>query len=336
MQSQQLDASISCGFDLWSSALTPNPPNSAIKNVKMYPKFTSPGQPTQPCDLVASQAPCRPRVQLKDSCRRLAVLGATSADSTGALNDSATPCLLIVPDIFGLSKHAQLLADEMNRRSDRPVVLIDVFQGGALPTTAMERLLPFAMPAVPGAPPKSLLAQLASFCWGVPVVLSVLPTLLPFAWRHLFPAGKAAKLPLVESVAQALQDGCGGTRKLGLVGYCYGGDAAIHFNAHQASPFAATAVAHGHVSLPQVEALLRPALFICAENDFAFPEHRVLEAEAMVRRRADYTDSQFRFRRFAGTYHGFAIRGDERNGVIEKAKGRALDELVDFFKAALG
>jgi dienelactone hydrolase len=56
----------------------------------------------------------------------------------------------------------------------------------------------------------------------------------------------------------------------------------------------------------------------------------------MVRRRADYTDSQFRFRRFAGTYHGFAIRGDERNGVIEKAKGRALDELVDFFKAALG
>ena len=84
-----------------------------------------------------------------------------------------------------------------------------------------------------------------------------------------------------------------------------------------------------------MRALTRPALFVCAENDFAFPESRVLEAEALVRSRPDYSESAFRFRRYAGTYHGFAVRGDERNEVIEKAKGEALDEVVDFFKAVL-
>lgn len=49
----------------------------------------------------------------------------------------------------------------------------------------------------------------------------------------------------------------------------------------------------------------------------------------------DYTESRFRFRRYPGTYHGFAIRGDERNDVVERAKGAALDEVVDFFKAVL-
>jgi dienelactone hydrolase len=78
--------------------------------------------------------------------------------------------------------------------------------------------------------------------------------------------------------------------------------------------------------------LTRPTLFVCAANDFAFPERAVQEAEELVRQRPDCSESSFRFRRYAGTYHGFAIRGDERNPVIERAKGKALDEAVDFFR----
>ena len=55
----------------------------------------------------------------------------------------------------------------------------------------------------------------------------------------------------------------------------------------------------------------------------------------LVRERPDYSEALFRFRRYAGTYHGFAIRGDERNEVIEKAKGEALDEAVNFFESVL-
>ena len=60
-----------------------------------------------------------------------------------------------------------------------------------------------------------------------------------------------------------------------------------------------------------------------------------MKAEVLVRERPDYSESRFRFRRYAGTYHGFALRGDERNKIIEKAKGEALDEAIDFFKAEL-
>lgn len=258
------------------------------------------------------------------------------ADNQGALTDSATPCLVIAPDVFGPSKHAQLLADEMNRRSGRPVVLMDYFEGTGLSPAVMECLLPYTLPALPGTPPKSFFGKVSAFFWGVPVILSVLPTLLPFVWRHILPAGKAAKLPLVESVAAELQGGGAETsRKLGLIGYCYGGDSALHFNALQNSRFHATAVAHGQVTLSRVSALRRPALFVCAENDFAFPALRVLEAEALVRERPDFSEALFRFRRYAGTYHGFAIRGDERNKVIEKAKGEALDEAINFFKTTL-
>ena len=136
----------------------------------------------------------------------------------------------MAPDVFGPSTHAQLLADAMNSRSGCPVVLVDYFQGTALPAAVLECLLPYTLPALPGTPPKSLLDKALAFCWGVPVFLSVLPTLLPFVWRHVLPPGKAGKLPLVEAVAAEL---CGelNDRRLGLVGYCYGGDAALHFNA---------------------------------------------------------------------------------------------------------
>ena len=286
------------------------------------------------------------------------------ADDKGMLMDAATPCILLAPDLFGLSPHAMRVADEMNRRSNRPVVIVDYFRGSALPTSVMERMAMWTMPALPGAPPKPCLEKVLSFGHGVGVFVSILPTLLPFLWRHMGKVGKAAKLSLIESIATELQvgggQGGGGkpssslsssspsssssssschSRKLGLVGYCYGGYAALYFNSlpttSSSSLFASTVVAHGKVALSNITALRRPILFVCAENDFAFPEKRICQAEIMARTRLDYSEDRFRFRRYRGTYHGFAIRGDERNPVIEKAKGEALDEIIDFFKTTL-
>ena len=223
--------------------------------------------------------------------RSIGGVGCYVADDSGALKDSATPCLVVAPDVFGPSTHACLLADEMNARSGCPVVLIDCFDGTALPPAVMAPLLAFTMPTPPGTPPTSLLGKVWSFWSFWYWFACALPTVATFAWQHILPKGKAAKLPLVESVAAELQGGGSASgevepRNLGLIGYCYGGDAAMHFNTLGSSRFAATAVAHGTVTLPQVRALQRPALFICAENDFAFPDARVLEAEALVQARA--------------------------------------------------
>jgi dienelactone hydrolase len=44
---------------------------------------------------------------------------------------------------------------------------------------------------------------------------------------------------------------------------------------------------------------------------------------------------QISFLRFPGTYHGFAVRGDERNPHIEQAKSNALDAVLEHFKKHL-
>ena len=39
---------------------------------------------------------------------------------------------------------------------------------------------------------------------------------------------------------------------------------------------------------------------------------------------------------YSGTYHGFGIRGDERNSHIEKSKYDALDECIAFARRVSG
>jgi len=259
------------------------------------------------------------------------------ADSKAQISDQLQPAIVMAPDVFGLSQHCKLLADEINLRSGFPVVLVDYFRSTSLPSSIADRLLPFvSRPS--GQPGPPLLQKLLM----VPFVFfKVLPVLLPFIFRHMRKKMVEAKFSMVVGVANVLRDGASASlrrRPLGIVGYCYGGKFALHFGCIETIEervFDAVAVAHGEVKLDQVKALKTSALFVCAENDWAFPEDRIAQAEVILRGRSDYSDSKFRVKRYPGTYHGFAIRGDERNPAVQEAKAAALSDSIDFFAASL-
>ena len=67
-----------------------------------------------------------------------------------------------------------------------------------------------------------------------------------------------------------------GIKRICLIGYCYGAPISIHYGKGDA--VSAFATAHGKIRVPDdIEPLVRPGLFICADNDFAFPDQARLQ-----------------------------------------------------------
>jgi dienelactone hydrolase len=69
------------------------------------------------------------------------------------------PAVVICPDVFGLSKHVCVLADEMSRRSGWPVVVVDYFEGTAAPSSVMDVLVHITAPTPPDSPSRSCLQR---------------------------------------------------------------------------------------------------------------------------------------------------------------------------------
>jgi len=77
----------------------------------------------------------------------------------------------------------------------------------------------------------------------------------------------------------------------------------------------------------------KPVLFLCAENDWTFPDKDVDAAEILLKSRKD-ADS-YKFVRYPGCIHGFAVRGDDKDPVVQKAKQDATVQACNFFNSNL-
>ena len=86
------------------------------------------------------------------------------------------------------------------------------------------------------------------------------------------------------------------------------------------------------MSAKAVPRLVRPCLFICADKDWAFPDAERLKAEAALSQRKD---AAFVFKFYPGTFHGFAVRGDDKVEAIQQAKQQALTDAIEFFNQQL-
>lgn len=76
-----------------------------------------------------------------------------------------------------------------------------------------------------------------------------------------------------------------------------------------------------------IEAIKVPTLWICAEIDHAFPPTARKTTQEILERRG----MKSTFKDYPGTEHGFAVRGDEKNETIQKAKLDALEAAIVFF-----
>ena len=119
-----------------------------------------------------------------------------------------------------------------------------------------------------------------------------------------------------------------------MTGYCYGVFYCLHFANENKENISACATAHGKIRVPEdISPLVKPTIFICADNDHSFNASSRKKAKEIIQQRED--SEKFPFHFYEGTYHGFAIRGDECNPDIENAKNDALNSTVQFFKKYL-
>ena len=60
-------------------------------------------------------------------------------------------------------------------------------------------------------------------------------------------------------------------KRICIIGYCYGAPISVRYGRGDA--VSAFATAHGKIRVPDdIEPLVRPGLFLCADKDFAFPD----------------------------------------------------------------
>jgi dienelactone hydrolase len=209
----------------------------------------------------------------------------------------ARAAVVILTDVFGWTlPNVRLLADRLSASSGCDVFVPDILAGDALPPAGFDR---------------------ATFP----------------AWRGRH--GDAETMPTVAAVLADVR--ARGARAVGALGFCFGG----RYAALAAAPPpgggapAADAYAVAHPSFVTVElftALTAPGLFLCASTDAQFPPDMADAVEAGL---AAGGVAGVEFRRFAGTAHGFAVRGSEDDPVVVAARDEALAAAAAFFSKHL-
>jgi len=242
------------------------------------------------------------------------------------VGEENSDAIVIGPDVFALAPHLKTLSDSFASLGFS-VYAVDYFNGGGLPPILLEKLLPIFSTPEPGVkpPPKSFVSKAYTVLLLVWCLISHIFHIVPFLWNH----GKTSytkKIATLTDIAKTL-----GRKKknVAFVGYCYGGTIGVKMAAIPEIPFKTISEVHGQVTLEDVYALKKPTIFCCASNDHAFPDDRIAQAQKILREK--FPQNLHKIIQYPGTYHGFAIRGDDRKEHIAKAKDKCMHDVAEFF-----
>jgi len=117
-----------------------------------------------------------------------------------------------------------------------------------------------------------------------------------------------------------------GVKKIGAVGYCFGGRYVVRFlkDGRIDAGFGA------HISLvedSEIEAVKGPLSLACAETDNVFGTEKRHTAEGLLAK----TGAPYELRLFGATQHGFAVRCDLKDPKQKYAKEAAFNQAVVWF-----
>jgi len=144
------------------------------------------------------------------------------------------------------------------------------------------------------------------------------------AWVAKHPPDRVT--PVLEASIQGLRDEYG-VKKIGAVGYCFGGRHVIRFLGTGAidAGFAA------HPSLvedEEVAAVKGPLSLACAETDQVFGAEKRAKAESLLAK----SGVEYQSTVYGGTVHGFAIRCDLKDPKQKFAKESAFLQATVWFE----
>ncbi|KAJ9296026.1 hypothetical protein DTO271G3_5601 [Paecilomyces variotii] len=131
--------------------------------------------------------------------------------------------------------------------------------------------------------------------------------------------------PIVDACVTALRSKYG-IKKIGAVGYCFGGK----YVARYLKPGKVDAGYTAHPSYLEAEELRNikgPLSIAAAETDAIFPPEKRHESEAILKE----TGLPYQLSLYSGVSHGFAVRGDLSNRVVRYAKEAAFIQALLWF-----
>jgi len=227
------------------------------------------------------------------------VLANNKAYITGTNKDAA---ILIVHDAFGWTLiNTRILADHFAKEANATVYLPDFFGGEVL----NQDLLTSAF----GKGDQEAMAKL-----DVPGFLAK--------------NSKEIRGPEMFSCAKILKSQY---KKVGAVGYCYGGWASFQLGSKENQLVDAVSVAHPSlVEEKEIDNLSVPTQILAPENDPMFTE----ELKAYANKKIPTLGIAYQYGFYPGLNHGFAVKGDpndekQREG-LERAKNATVSWMNEF------
>jgi len=159
--------------------------------------------------------------------------------------------------------------------------MIDLFNGAPIPVEVLARMDPLMK-----LPPndevkvrKTIFTKIWNFFHTAFLVISVLPILIPFMFKHARKSKIEEKnkmvLKVTEELAKKYQD-------IAAVGFCYGGSLVDNLSAKENIPFKALASVHGRVTMSNFINSKRPIFIGAASFDRQMKEKQVAEIENII------------------------------------------------------
>lgn len=113
------------------------------------------------------------------------------------------------------------------------------------------------------------------------------------------------------------------------MGFCYGAKVVVDLITHSelSSTIKAAIVAHpSFLVKEEANQIKRPILFLCAQSDSIFTEDLRKEFENVLT-----SNDLGKFIEYPGTTHGFVVRPEQNNSVIQQ-RDQAVQDAIQFFQ----
>ncbi|KDQ27969.1 hypothetical protein PLEOSDRAFT_1042542 [Pleurotus ostreatus PC15] len=124
--------------------------------------------------------------------------------------------------------------------------------------------------------------------------------------------------------------------KIGAIGYCYGGAAAVRLSSHPELVDSAVICHPGPFSLKDVKRIQVPVSWACAQEDLFFSDKLRKQSETALAARKDQAGFvEYQFIEYKGTTHGFAARPNLEVPEVKTAFEGALTQATEWFAKTL-